>query len=74
MQHFKTLCLTFPLMVICSSKAWADLSIPMVSGDNGLITDSQVFLLTGDSILLIGFLFWIAYIVFCPPKHTLKKS
>jgi hypothetical protein len=59
--------------VISSSNAWADLALPMAAGNSASITEIQDVLLTGDSILLIGFVLWIAYIVFCFPKDTLKQ-
>jgi hypothetical protein len=73
MHNIKYIFFIFFPMVIGSSKANANLSLLMVNGDNGSITEMQEYLLTGDSILLIGFLLWIAYIVFCMPKNTFKK-
>lgn len=78
MQCIKNIFFAFPLMVIgsfkaCAFKATVELPLPMVTGDNGSITETREFLLTGDTILLIGFILWIAYIAFCFPKNTLKK-
>jgi uncharacterized membrane protein len=73
MQYLKTIFFALFSMVICSFKAHAALSLSMVTGDTNLITETREFLLTGDTILLVGFALWIAYIVFLFPKHTLKK-
>lgn len=76
MQNLRYIFFVFLPMVIGSFKANADLPLPMTNSDNSCfntMTDVREFLLTGDSILLIGFLLWIAYIVFCFPKDTLKK-
>ena len=77
-KYLKTIFFAFPLMVIGSGKAWAGLPLPMAMSDCNLfealpITETREFLLTGDSIMLIGFLLWIAYIVFFFPKETFKK-
>lgn len=64
------------VVLISSLKVWADLPLPMSNGDIGCVsklTEMQEVLLTGDSILLTGFVVWIAYIVFCFPRDTLKK-
>jgi hypothetical protein len=71
MIYFKAIFFAFPLMGIGSFKVHADL--PMAPGEGLSITETREFLLTGDLILLIGFVLWIAYIVFCFPKGTLKK-
>lgn len=73
MRHIKAFFFAFPLTVIGSSKAWADLPLPMAMSEGIPLTETQDFLLTGDTILLICFVLWIAYIVFCFPKHTFKK-
>jgi len=57
-------------MVIGSFKAWAGL--PMAMSEGIPLTETREFLLTGDGILLIGFLLWIAYIVFFIPRDTFK--
>lgn len=67
----------FPL-VIGSSRATADLPLPMASGnasffENLPITEARELFPTGDSILWFSFLLWIAYIIFCFPKDTFKK-
>ena len=73
MQNLKTIFFAFVPMVIGSFKAKADLPLSKITADNSLITETREILLTGDSILLIGFVLWIAYIVFCSSKDTLKK-
>lgn len=81
MQYSKTIFFAFPLMVIGSSKTHAfktttDLFFPMddsPSSSFSTITEMQTFLLTSDSILFVGFLLWIAYIIFFFPKDTLKQ-
>ena len=80
MKYSKTLFFSFLPMVIGSSKAWADLPLPM--GNNfsscfDAMAEAEIitsdFLLTSDSILFVGFLLWIAYILFFFPKNTLKQ-
>ena len=80
MQALKFIFFLFPLMVIGSSKVSADLPLPMANGENSWLSTLTErdplrgeILLTGDSILFGFFILWIAYIVFCFPKHTLKK-
>ena len=73
---FKTIFFTFIPMVIGSSKAWADLPLPMVNSPSSCfetMTEMREFLVTSDSIVLLGFLLWAAYIMFFFPKGTLKK-
>lgn len=65
----KSLMLISLFMVTGSFKANADLPLPMVGG----MTETQEFLLTGDTFLLVGFSLWIAYIVFGFPKANLRK-
>ena len=75
MRTLKSIFFLFPLMVIGSFKVRADLPLPMANGENSwltTLTDREI-LLTSDSLLLIGFLLWVAYIVFCMPKNTFKK-
>lgn len=80
MQALKSIFFLFFLMVIGSFKAnsfkeTADLPLPMANGENSWLNTltEREFLLTSDSIMLVGFLLWVAYIVFCMPKNTLKK-
>lgn len=61
-------------MGIIPSKAWAGLSLPMPTVRDFLQLETREFILTGDGILLIGFVLWVAYIVFLFPKDTLKQS
>lgn len=60
-------------MGIISSKAWAGLLLPMPTVREFSALETREFLLTGDGILLIGFVLWVAYCVFCFPKDTFKK-
>lgn len=74
MQALKIIFFLFPLMVIGSFKAHAALPLPMARGESISMTDTQEFLAIGDGILLVGFVLWIAYIIFCMPSHTLKRQ
>ena len=76
MKNLKSIFFFMFLMVIGSFKATADLPLPMANGENSCLntlTETREFLAIGDSILLIGFLLWVAYIIFCFPKNTFKK-
>lgn len=76
MKYIKILFSVFLSTLICSFKASAALPLPMVNIDNSFLnamTETRAFLLRGDGILLIFFILWIAYIVFCFPKDTPKK-
>ncbi|MBA3814168.1 MAG: hypothetical protein H0X26_06730 [Alphaproteobacteria bacterium] len=78
MAYLKTIFFALPLMVIGTSRAWAvkettDLALSVAYGDAYLTTDAREFVLGGDTILLIGFLLWIVYVVFSFPNKTFKK-
>lgn len=81
MKYFKTFFSVLFSMVICSSGVWADSPLTLSGFDTNCIrnnlfnamTETQEALLTGDCIVFIGFLLWIAYIVFCMPTNTFKK-
>lgn len=75
MTYFKHIFFVIIPMVIGSFKASASLPLPMASSENGCLNalTEREFMLTSDSIMLIGFLLWVAYIVFCFPKNTLNK-
>lgn len=73
MKNIKYISLVSLPMVIGSFKAKADVPLQFANLENNFlnaITETQKYLLTGDGILLMGFLLWIAYILFCFPKHT----
>ncbi len=78
MIYLKTTFFALPLMVIGSSRAWAfkattDLPLSIAYGDAYLTSETREFVLRGDTILLIGFLLWIAYVVFFVSKDPFKK-
>jgi hypothetical protein len=76
MKYIKIPFFAFLPTVMGSFEAKANLSLPILSLENNFLnamTETREFLLTGDSILLIGFLLWVGYIVFCFPKDTFKK-
>lgn len=56
-------------MGIIPSKAWAGLSLPMPTVREFSALETREFLLTGDGILLIGFVLWVAYCVFLFSKR-----
>lgn len=73
MKNIKYISLVSLPMVIGSFKTKADVPLQFANLENNFlnaITETQKYLLTGDGILLMGFLLWIAYILFCFPKHT----
>ena len=76
MPNLKYISLVFLTIVIGSFKVKADIPLPIESLESNCmnaIKAAQKYLLTGDGVLLMGFLLWIAYIVFCFPKDTLRK-
>ena len=77
MKYFKILFSVLFSTLICSFKASADFRLEIVNIENNflnIMTKVKIFFLTGDGILLIGFLIWIAYVCFFLPgreKHKL---